>query len=170
MIKSPSQFGGSNFTIPNSFETKITGVDTLNFNTNTIVGSGGSIRTDVANKNLIKVTCSLTFDGRVAGSGPIPGGYNRGYLFWRSDDNIRSPLRLIDIQDWNDSISPDFKYPVSYTWVLQRGIDFTALSQYVELWGFAADNCTLQFTFVYNPVVVAGVNRTAERVLVEYLD
>jgi hypothetical protein len=169
MIKSPSQFNSSNFTIPDTNDLKITGVDTVNFKTDTIVGSGGSIRIDVANKNLIKVTCFLTFDGRVAGGGQIPGGYNRGYLYWKSNDNVRSSLSLVDIQDWQTSISADFRYPVSFTWTLQEGLDFTSVSQYVELWGFASDDSTLQFAFEYNSTI-GMVNRTAQRILVEYLD
>jgi hypothetical protein len=164
MIKSPNQYNQSLFVIPTPTSVKITGVDTIDFNTSTTVGLGGSIRIDVANRNLIKVTCSLTFEGRV--NGPpfiVPGGYNRGYLFWQSDDNVGSSLRSVDIQEWNTSISADFRYPVSYTWTLQKGVDFLPGSQYVELWGFASDNYTLQFFFDYSS------SSKAERLLVEYL-
>jgi hypothetical protein len=144
-------------------EVKITGVNTVNFNTSAIVGSGGSIRIDVANRNLIKVTCFLTFDGRTGAPAQIPGGYNRGYLYWESDDNVKSSRCSVDVEDWNTSVSADFKYPVSYSWTLQNGIDFTSLSEYVELWGFASDGYTLQFFFFYD------TPQRSDRILVEYL-
>jgi len=163
MIKTPNQ-NQSKFTIVNNDgDVKITGVDTLNFNTSVIVGSGGSIRIDVANRNLIKVTCSLTFDGRTGVPAQIPGGFNRGYLYWKSDDGAKSSYRSINVQDWDTSASADFRYPVSYEWTLQKGLDFLPDSQYVELWGFATDIYILQFFFDYSS---AG---KAERVLVEYL-
>lgn len=165
----PAGQSQSRFTIPLGGDiAKITGVNTVNFNTSAIVGSGGTIRIDINNFNLIKVTCSLTFDGRDNNNQPITGGFNRGYLYWQSNDYVATgtttpAYRSVDIANWVSGVSNSLRYPVTYTWTLQKGIDFTSSSQYVELWAQGTNSYTMEF-FFNNPVA-----SSSDRLLVEYI-
>jgi antitoxin component YwqK of YwqJK toxin-antitoxin module len=160
----PIDYNRLRLTVMSSNDVKITGVDTLDISNNSVVGTESTIRINVSNHDRIKVTCFLTFEGntdRIPLN--IPGEFNRGYLYWKSDDNKESSLRSVDIQDWNTSKSADFRYPVSYTWILEKGMDFTISSEYVELWASASDNYTLKLFFDYRD------GNSDQRILVEYM-
>ncbi len=185
-IKGNSTIGTSfynNITVPSgSPYTKISGVSTVKYSDSSVL-SNNSIRVNVSGKQIVKITLSLTFNGRTLAPAQIPNGYNRGYLYWAADNDSKNTtggsgvnLKSVDIQDWNTSASQDFRYPVSYTWTLTKDIDFNSSSQYVELYAYASDgtptNYTLQLLFYYDSAAFgASFSGTGnERLLVEYLN
>lgn len=162
---------------------KLTGISTVKYSDSSVL-SNNSIRVNVSGKEIVKITLTLTFDGLTSAPAPIPNGYNRGYLYWAADNDAKATTggsgnnkKSVDIQDWDTSASQDFKYPVTYTWILSKNIDFDINSQYVELYAFASDkipapNYTLQLTFNFNTAAVgASFSDTGnERMIVEYLN